>query len=125
LYGCETWSVTPKEEHRLNVENRVLRRIFEPEREEVAGGWRTLHNEELHNLYALTNIITAIKSRMMRWAGQAARMGEMRNAYRILVGKSEGNRPLGRSKPRWEYNIKNGFWANRLGRCGLVSCDSG
>jgi uncharacterized membrane protein len=75
LYGCETWSVTLREEHRLRVfENRVLRRIFEPKRD-ATGDWRKLHNEELHNLYSLPNIIRMIKSRRMRWAGHVARMG--------------------------------------------------
>jgi hypothetical protein len=72
-------------------ENRVLRRIFVPKREEVTGGWRKLHNEELHNLYSSPSIIRMIKSRRMRWAGHVARMGK-RNAYRILVGKPEGRR---------------------------------
>jgi hypothetical protein len=97
LYGCETWSLTLREERRLRVfENRVLRRIFEPKREEVAGDWRKLHNEELHILYSSPNIITSrmIKSRRMRWVGHVARMGETRNAYRIILGKSEGKRPL-------------------------------
>jgi hypothetical protein len=73
-------------------ENRVLRRIFEPKRDEVTGGWRKLHNEELHNLYSSPSIIRMIKSRRMRWAGHVTRMGEKRNAYRILVGK-----PLGKN----------------------------
>jgi hypothetical protein len=73
---------------------RVLRRIFGPKRDEVTGGWRKLHNEELHNLYSSPSIIRVNKSRRMRWAGHAARMGERRNAYRILVGKPEGKRPL-------------------------------
>jgi hypothetical protein len=73
-------------------ENRVLRRIFAPERV-VVGGWKILHNEELHNLYALQNIIRVIKSRRMRWAEHIAQMGEMRNAYKIFVRKPEGNRP--------------------------------
>jgi hypothetical protein len=73
-------------EHRLSVfENRVLRRIFGPKRDEVTGGWRKLHNEELHNLYSSPSIIRMTKSRKMRWAGHVARMGEKRNAYRILV----------------------------------------
>jgi hypothetical protein len=73
LYGCETWSLTLRKENILKVfENRVLRRIFGPKREEVAGDWRRLHNEELHNLYASSNIITVIKSRRMRWAGHVA-----------------------------------------------------
>jgi hypothetical protein len=82
-------------------ENRVLRRIFGPKREEVTGEWRKLHNEELHDLYCSTSIIRIIKSRRMRWAGHVARMGEKRNAYRLLVGKAEGNRPLGRPERRW------------------------
>jgi hypothetical protein len=101
LYGCETWSLTLREEHRLRVfENRVLRRIFHPKRDEVTGDWRKLHNEELHKLYCSTNIVRIIKSRRMRWAGHVARMGEKRNAYRILVGKPEGKRPLTRLRHR-------------------------
>jgi hypothetical protein len=97
LYGCETWSLTLREEHRLRVfENRVLSRIFGPKREEVMGGWRKLHNEELHNLYCSPSVIRIIKSRL-RWAGHVAGMGENRSAYRILVGKPEGKRPLGKT----------------------------
>jgi hypothetical protein len=111
LYGCETWSLTIREEHRLRVfQNRVLRRIFGPRRDEVTGDWRKLHNEELHNLYSSPSIIRMIKSRRMRWAGHVARMGETRNAYRILVGKPEGKRPLGRPKRRWMDNIKMDFF---------------
>jgi hypothetical protein len=87
-------------------ENRVLRRIFGPKRDDVIGGWRKLHNEEFHNLFCSSSIIRMIKSRRMRWAGHVAGMGENRNAYRILVGKPEGKRPLGRPRPRWEDNIK-------------------
>jgi hypothetical protein len=87
-------------------ENRVLRRIFGPKRDEVMGDWRKLHNEELHNLYSSPNIIRMIKSRRMRWAGLVARMWEKRNAYRILVGKPQGKRPLGRPRCRWVNNIK-------------------
>jgi hypothetical protein len=84
---------------RLRVfENRVLRRIFGPKRDEVTGGFRKLHNEELHNLYSSPSIIRMIKSMRMRWAGHVAWMGEERNAYRILVGKPEGKRPLERPK---------------------------
>jgi hypothetical protein len=107
LYGCETWSLTVREEHKLRVfENRVLRRIFEPQRDRVTGGWRKLHNEELHNLYSSPSIIVIIKSRRMRWAGHVARMGEKRNVYRLLVRKPEGKRPLGRPRRRWIENIK-------------------
>jgi hypothetical protein len=77
LYGCETWSLTLREEHRLRVfENRMPRRIFGPKRDEVTGGWGKLHNEELHNLYSSPSIITMIKSRRMRWTWHVARMGE-------------------------------------------------
>jgi hypothetical protein len=86
-------------------ENRVLRGIFGLKRDEVIGGWRKLHNEELHNLYCSPSIIRMIKSRRMRWAGHVARMGA-RNAYRILVECPEGRRPLGRPRRRWEDNIK-------------------
>jgi hypothetical protein len=77
-------------------ENRVLRRIFGPKRDEVTGVWRKLHNEELHNLYASPSIIRTIESRRMRLAGHVAQVGEKRNAYRKLTGKPEGKRPLGR-----------------------------
>jgi hypothetical protein len=87
-------------------ENKVLRRIFGPKRDGVTGGWRKLHNEELHDLYSSPSIIRIIKSRRRRWAGHVARMGEKRNAYRLLVGKTEGKRPLGRTKCRWVDNIK-------------------
>jgi hypothetical protein len=84
----------------------VLRRIFGPKRDEVIGGWRKLHNEEVHNLYCSPSIIRMMKLRRMREAGHVARMGEKRNAYRILVGKPEQKRPLGRPRRRWEDNIK-------------------
>jgi len=107
LYGCETWSLTLREERRLRVcENRVLRRVFGPKRDEVTGEWKRLHNEELNDLYFLPNIVRVIKSRRMIWAGHVARMGEGRVLYRILVGKPVGRRPLGRSRRRWEDNIK-------------------
>jgi hypothetical protein len=86
--------------------NRVLRRIFGPKRDEVTGEWRKLHNKELHDLYSLPSIVRIIKSRRMRWAGHVARMGEKRNAYRLLVGKPEGKRPLGRPRRRWVDNIR-------------------
>jgi hypothetical protein len=111
LYGGETWSFTLREEHRLRVfENRVLRRIFGPKRDEVTGGWRKLHNEELHDLYASPSIVRVIKARRVRWVGHVACMGEVRGAYNILVGKPEGRRPLGRSRRGWEDNIKMDLW---------------
>ncbi|KAJ4443868.1 hypothetical protein ANN_05655 [Periplaneta americana] len=107
LYGCETWTFTLREEHRLRVfENKVLRKIFGAKRDEVTGEWRKLHNTELHALYSSPDIIRNIKSRRLRWAGHVARMGESRNAYRVLVGRPEGKRPLGRPRRRWEDNIK-------------------
>jgi hypothetical protein len=87
-------------------ENRVLRRIFGPKRDEVTGDWRKLHNEELHNFYSAPNLIRMYKSRRMRWAGHVARMGETRNACRILVGKPEAKTPLGRPRCRWVDSIK-------------------
>jgi hypothetical protein len=107
LYGCETLSLTLREEHRWRVfENGVLRRICGPKRDEVTGGSRELHNEELHGLYSLPSIVRVIKARRMRWAGHVARMGEVKGAYNILVGRPEGRRPLGRPRRRWEDNIK-------------------
>jgi len=77
LYGCETWSLTLREERRLRVsENRVLRKVFGPKRDEVTGEWRKLHNEELNDLYFLSSIVRVVKSRRMRWAGHVARMGD-------------------------------------------------
>jgi hypothetical protein len=106
LYGCETWSLILREEHRLRMfENRVLRRIFGPKREEVTGEWRKMQSGELHNLYSSPDIIRQIKSRTMRWAGHVACMGEGRNVYRVLMGNPEGKRPLERSRRRWEYWI--------------------
>jgi hypothetical protein len=86
-------------------ENRVLRKIFGPKREE-GRSWRKLHNDELHSLYSSPNIVRVIKSGRMRWAGHVAQMGEGRGVYRVFVGRSEGTRPLGRPKHRWEDNIK-------------------
>ena len=95
LYGCETWSLTLREERKLRVfENMVLRGIFGPRRDEVTGEWR-LHNEERNDLYSSPNIVRVIKSGRMRWAGHVARMGEERWMYRVLLGKPQGKRPLG------------------------------
>jgi hypothetical protein len=87
-------------------ENRVLRRIFGPKRDEVTGGWRKLHIEELHGLYSSPSTIRVIKARRMRWVGHVACMGEVKGAYNILLGRPEGRRPLGRPRRRWEDNIK-------------------
>jgi hypothetical protein len=96
-------------------ENRVLRRIFGPKRDEVTGGWRKLHNEELHCLYSAPGIVGVIKARRMRWVGHVAHMGEVRGAYNILVGRPEGRRPLGRHSRRWEDNIKMDLRETRFG----------
>jgi hypothetical protein len=107
FYGCETWLLILREERRLRVsENRVLRRVFEPKRDEVTGEWTKLHNEELNYLYSLPNIVQVVKSRRMRWAGYVARMGEDRGVHRVLVEKPEEKSPLGRPRHRWEDNIK-------------------
>jgi len=91
-----------REESKLRVfENMVLRRIFGPRRDEVTGDWRRFHNEELNDLYCSPNIVRVIKSRRMRWAGHVTRMGEERGVYRVLVGKPDGKRPLGRPRRRW------------------------
>jgi hypothetical protein len=87
-------------------ENRVLRRIFGPKRDEVTDEWKKLHKEELRDLYSSPSIIRIIKSRRMGWAGHVIQMGEKRNTYRLLVGKPEGNRPLGRPRRRWVDNIR-------------------
>jgi hypothetical protein len=90
LYRCETWSLTFREEHRLRVfENRVLRKIFGPKRDEVTGEWRKLQNGKLHILYSSPNILMQIKSSRMRWVGPVACMERRRNIYRVLVGKPE------------------------------------
>jgi hypothetical protein len=112
------------QERRLRVfENKVLRRIFGPKSDEVTGEWRRLHNKELYDLYSSANIIRVIKPRRLRWAGNVARMGQRRGAYRDLVGKPEGRRPLGEPRRRWEDNIKMdlrevGWGGHRLDRSG-------
>jgi hypothetical protein len=99
LYGCcYTWSLTLREGLRV-IENRVLRRIFGPKRDEMAGEWRKQHNEELRDLYSSLSIIRIIKSRWMRWAGHVAQIGEVRNAYRLLLGIPEGKETARKTKP--------------------------
>jgi len=96
-----------REERKLRAfENMVLRRIFGPRRDEVTGEWRRLHNEELNDLYSSPNIVRVIKSRRMGWARHVARMGEERGVCRVLLGKLEGKRPLGRPRSRWVDNIR-------------------
>jgi hypothetical protein len=96
-----------REERTLRVfENRMLRRVFGPKRDEVTGEWRKLHKEDLSDLYSLPNIVRVVKSRRMRWAGHVTRMGEGREVHRVLVGKPEGKRPLERPRRGWEDNIK-------------------
>jgi len=98
LYGCETCSLPLREERKLRVfENRVLR-MFGPKRDEATRDWRKLQNKELKDLYASPNIAQVIKSRRMRWAGVVSSMGDRRGIYRVLVGRSEGKRPLGRPR---------------------------
>jgi hypothetical protein len=102
LYECGIWSLTLREERRLRVfENRVLRRIFGPGRDEVTGEWRKLHIEELNDLYSSPNIIRVIKSRRMKWLGHVACMRDRRVVYRVVVG-----RQLERLGRRWDDNIK-------------------
>jgi hypothetical protein len=97
-----------------------LRRIFGPKRDEVTGEWRKLHNEELHNLYSSSDITRQNKSRRMRWAGHVAGMGEERKLYKVLVGKPEGNRPLGRPRRRWEDVIRMNLRETGLGGGGWI-----
>jgi len=106
LYGCETCSLTLREEHRLRVfEKRVLRKIFGPKRDEVTMEWRKLHYEALRDLYSSPNIVRIIKWRR-KMGGTCSTMGERRGLYRVLVGKPEEKRPLGRTRRSWEDNIK-------------------
>jgi len=110
LYECETWSLTLREERKLRVfENMVLRRIFGPRRVEVTGEWSRLHNEKLNDLYSSPKIVRVIKSRRMRWAEHVARIDEEKGVYRVLVGKPEGKRPLGKTRNRWVDNIRTGL----------------
>jgi hypothetical protein len=105
--NCWFYFLLYRDEHRLRVfENRALRRKFGPKRDEVTGEWRKLHSEELHNLYSSPDIIRQKKSKLMRWAGHVARMGDERKLYKSLVGKPERKRPLGRPRRRWDDGIR-------------------
>jgi hypothetical protein len=118
LYGCETWSLTLREEQRLRVfENRLLRKIFGPKRDEVTGKWRKLHNEELHDLYPSPSIIRIIKSRRMRWVGHVTWMGEKRNVYRLLDEDEDvgGWIILGWILERWDRVLWTGLVWLRTG----------
>jgi hypothetical protein len=107
-----------REERTLKVfENRVLRRVFGPKRDGVTEQWRKRENEEANDLYSSPSIIQMFKSRRMRWTGQVARMGEISDAYRVLVGKPEGKKPFGRPRRRWEGNIKMGKVKRKPTRC--------
>ena len=118
LYECETWSLTMREECRLRVfENRVLKRMFGPKRDDVTREWRKLHNVELNDFYFGPNIVRVIISRIIRWAGNVAHMGEWRCVYRVLVGKPDGKRLFGRPRLRLKDNIKLDL--QELG-CGVV-----
>jgi hypothetical protein len=125
LYGCETRALTLREEHRFKVfANSLLRRIFQPKKDEVTGEWRKLRNGKLRNLYSSPDIIRQIKSRRMGWAGHVARMTEGRKVYRVLMGKPEGKGHLedqgvdGRMGSKWTLGIL-------VGGCGLGSPGSG
>jgi hypothetical protein len=107
LYGCETWSLTLRDERKLRVfENSVLGRMFGPNRNQVTGGWRKLHKKELRDLPLFAKYKGNLKSRRMRWAGHVTPMGEKRNVCRLSVRKPEGKRPLGKPRRRWVDNIK-------------------
>jgi hypothetical protein len=106
LSALRTGRTSPHVSLFLKIHGTLLKRIFGPKVDEVTGNWRKLHKDGLHNLYSSTNIITLMKTRRKSWAGHVARMGETRNAYRILMGKPEGRRPLGRPRRGWVDNIK-------------------
>jgi len=107
LYGCESWSTTLADEHKLRVfENKILRKIYGPKRDEMTGEWRRLHNDELYGLYDSPNVVKIMKSRRLRWADHVSRMEKKGRLYSILVGRPDGRRPLGRPRRRLEDNIR-------------------
>ena len=119
--GCETWYLALRREYRPRIlDNRAMRKVFGPKKDEVTRDWRKFHCEDLHYLYSSPNIIRVIKSGM-RWEQHVACVVEIRSAYRVLVGKHDGKRPLGRPRHRWEGNIKNGSSRTRMGTTtGLI-----
>jgi hypothetical protein len=119
---CRRCLLPPPE---TSVSTGNLRRISGPKRDEVTGEWRKLHSEELHNLYSSPDIIRQVKSRRMRWEGHVSRMGGERKVYKVLVGKPEGRRPLGRPRRRWEDGVRMDLKEIGLGGCGLDSTGSG
>jgi hypothetical protein len=127
LYGCETWSLTFRQESKLKVlGNWVLRKISGSERDEVSGDWRRSHNEGLHELYSSPNFVGVIESRRVEWVGQLAPLGERRDTYRDLVGRSEGNRRRGRPKLSLKDNIKMTQKRNGMGSwTGLILLRTG
>jgi hypothetical protein len=121
LYGCEAWSLTHREECRLRVfENRMLRRIFGPKRDEETKGWSILHNKELYDLYSSPNVIRVINSKGLKQTGHVASMGDRRGAYRALVGKPDRRTSPGRPRRRWEDNIKMDLRRNGEAWTGLI-----
>ncbi|KAJ4433310.1 hypothetical protein ANN_15569 [Periplaneta americana] len=107
----------------MGIYSTIPRKIFEAKRDEVIGEWRNLHNAELHALYSSPNLMRNIKSRRLRWAGHVACIGESRNAYRVLIGRPEGKRPLGRPRCRWEDNIKMDLREDAVSTTRLFSGD--
>jgi hypothetical protein len=125
-FVCETWSLTLREEHGLRVfENRVLRRIFGPKRDDVTGEWRKMHNDELHNLYSSPDIIRQVKSRRMRWAGHVARMGEERKVYKIWWESAKERDHSEDQGVGGNNGIRMDLRKISLGVCGLDSTGSG
>ena len=122
LYGCQAWSLILRKKHRLRLfENRVLRKIFDPKRDEVIGEWRRLHNKGLYDLYTSPKIIPVIKSQRIRWARHVACMGARRSAYRVLVVRPDGKHPLRRHKRRGRIILKWVFkkWGGEIS-IGLI-----
>ena len=123
LYGCETWSLTLREESRRWVfENKVPRRIFGPKRDEATREWRKLHNEQLNDPYCSPNIFRVIKSRRIRWRGHVTRMGERRVVYKVLVGKPEGKKGHGLDRSGSGYEQEAGTCESGNELSGSIKC---